>query len=723
VEILNQRGCPTVLLRTGLNAQELGVENWGGAYEKYLGWVERNQVPEILAAADILVQPGCRGLFNDQRVPSKLPEYFAMGRPVVLPRANLGLLVEHGQEGYVLERADAENISNAVSEIYGNKELANKLSSNAIVFLRKYIDDHKTNLLEFIHSHIPSNKYNIEVLSSDELINIYKMLKNPPLNIDIFEKIIDITKKGANNSDYQNLTEIVISNIENINKCNNLVEKVFLKKENFRILDKIEREIVKRNLTQKNTEKSIEDLNNNNSTQSQQNTLENAIINAYKIVLNREPFQSEIEEWLNNILNGLKFEEFFHIICNSEERQIINSSVQQYENLSDGEFIKYAYRTVLNRGCNAREMYLWEKELANDRISKQDVLKLIFLDAVKLLSDERPTVPDGLSCNIMGTSKYISIQDWIKKSYSNQKVDSVHTKYCNSFHIISEKKYLVTAIASLYCGQEYIEKFMDNITTQTCFADYCELVIIDANSPENESEVIQRYMNSYKNINYMRMNYRIGIYDAWNCGVKVAKGEYLTNTNLDDLRRQDSLEIQAAVLDNLAFVDLVYQDFYYTFDFNLSYEEIALYDYQSNLPVITKDNMMSFNSPHNAPMWRKRLHEEIGYFNINYRSAGDYDFWMRCLNAGKIFYKVNDPHVVYFQNPKGLSTSSDSRGVVESNEISKQFCKIFVSDMLTMPFNEFCSKIGIADSLDDGSLNRYTMAKSALRNIARYNKF
>jgi hypothetical protein len=511
--------------------------------------------------------------------------------------------------------------------------------------------------------------------------------------------------------------------IENINKCNNLVEKVLLKKENFSILDKIEREIIKRNLAIKNSEKSIEDLNKNNPTQSQPYTLENAIINAYKVVLNREPFQSEIEEWLNNILNGLKFEEFFHIICNSEERQIINSSVQQYENLSDGEFIKYAYRTVLNRGCNAREMYLWEKELANDRISKQDVLKLIFLDAVKLLSDEHSTIHDGLSCNIMGTSQHISIEDWIKKSYSTQKSDSVEAKYCNRFHIISEKKYLVTAIASLYCGQEYIEKFMDNITTQSCFREYCELIIIDANSPENESEVISRYMNSYKNINYMRMNYRIGIYDAWNCAVKLAKGEYLTNTNLDDLRRKDSLEIQAAVLDNLAFVDLVYQDFYYTFDINLSYDEIASYDYQSNLPVITKDNMMSFNSPHNAPMWRKKLHEEIGYFNINYKSAGDYDFWMRCLNAGKIFYKVNDPHVVYFQNPKGLSTSSNTRGLVESHEISKRFCKIFISDMLTMPFNEFCSKIGIADSLDDGSLNRYTMAKYALRNIARYNKF
>jgi Glycosyl transferase family 2 len=364
------------------------------------------------------------------------------------------------------------------------------------------------------------------------------------------------------------------------------------------------------------------------------------------------------------------------------------------------------------------------KELATGRINRQSLLSLIFKDAIKIIEDKNETRHDGLSCSILGTSKYITIKDWANKKNFLKKNDSnVDKKYDYNFNIISEKKYLVSAIASLYCGQEYIEKFMDNITTQSCFRDYCELIIIDANSPENESEVIRRYMNSYQNINYIRMNYRIGIYDAWNCGVKVAKGEYLTNTNLDDFRRKDSLEIQAGFLDNLDFVDVVYQDFYYTFDFHLSYEEIALYDYQSNLPVITKHNMMMFNSPHNAPMWRKKLHEDIGYFNTNFKSAADYDFWMRCLAAGKIFYKINDPHVIYFQNPNGLSTRPETRGLVEGKEISKQFCKIFISDILTMPFNEFCSKIGIADSLDDGSLNRYTMAKYALRNIARYNKF
>ncbi|MDT9286193.1 tetratricopeptide repeat protein [Limnospira sp. PMC 1298.21] len=134
VEILNQQGCPTILLRTGLNGDKLGVESWGGVLEKYLGWVEREQVPQILAAADVLVQPGVPGVFNDQRVPSKLLEYFAIGRPVVLPKTNLGLRVKHGQQGYVLERSDAQGIAEAVQQIKADTELARRLSDGAVDF-------------------------------------------------------------------------------------------------------------------------------------------------------------------------------------------------------------------------------------------------------------------------------------------------------------------------------------------------------------------------------------------------------------------------------------------------------------------------------------------------------------------------------------------------------------------------------------------------------------
>ena len=110
VHLLNEQGSPTTLIRTGTNGGPLGDEEWITAHEKAMGWVERHQIPDILAAANILVQPGSPGPFNDQRVPSKLPEYFAMGRPVILPKTNLGLQVQHLKEAWVLPKTNGEDI-------------------------------------------------------------------------------------------------------------------------------------------------------------------------------------------------------------------------------------------------------------------------------------------------------------------------------------------------------------------------------------------------------------------------------------------------------------------------------------------------------------------------------------------------------------------------------------------------------------------------------------
>ena len=118
-----------------------------------------------------------------------------------------------------------------------------------------------------------------------------------------------------------------------------------------------------------------------------------------------------------------------------------------------------------------------------------------------------------------------------------------------------------------------------------------------------------------------------------------------------------------------ADIDVVYQDFYYSFDPDLDFDQVAAFGFKSELPIVTPHNLLAFNSPHNAPMWRKSLHQELGLFDTSYRSAGDYEFWVRCMAGAnhKRFGKINTPHVVYYQNPEGISTRPDTRGVEESS--------------------------------------------------------
>jgi glycosyltransferase involved in cell wall biosynthesis len=228
-------------------------------------------------------------------------------------------------------------------------------------------------------------------------------------------------------------------------------------------------------------------------------------------------------------------------------------------------------------------------------------------------------------------------------------------------------------IASVYKGGRFIETFMENICSQTIFRDWCELIVVDAASPEGEEAVVRRYMTDFPNIRYIRTLERIGIYEAWNLAIRGARGELLTNANLDDLRRHDSLEIQAATLQALSDVDVVYQDVHYALEPCLPFERVADFGFRSCVPQVTPAVMLRFNPPHNAPMWRRRLHDEVGLFDTQYRSAGDYEFWLRSVAAGKVFQRVADAHVVYYQNPQGCSTRADTTGHSETREITARY--------------------------------------------------
>ena len=91
-----------------------------------------------MALADFFVQPGAPDAFNDYRFPSKLPEFFALGRPVVLPRTNLGASLRHGTDAWVLDRADAAGIATAVRALRADPALAEKLSRGAAAYAAEH---------------------------------------------------------------------------------------------------------------------------------------------------------------------------------------------------------------------------------------------------------------------------------------------------------------------------------------------------------------------------------------------------------------------------------------------------------------------------------------------------------------------------------------------------------------------------------------------------------
>ena len=103
------------------------------------------------------VQPGAPDSFNNYRFPSKLPEFFATGRPVILPRSNLGARLRHGVDAYVLDCADATGIAAAVRTLRADPALASRLAAGSARFARDHFSwDRSADSLAAFYENIPA---------------------------------------------------------------------------------------------------------------------------------------------------------------------------------------------------------------------------------------------------------------------------------------------------------------------------------------------------------------------------------------------------------------------------------------------------------------------------------------------------------------------------------------------------------------------------------------
>jgi len=117
----------------------------------------------------------------------------------------------------------------------------------------------------------------------------------------------------------------------------------------------------------------------------------------------------------------------------------------------------------------------------------------------------------------------------------------------------------VTILGTFYKGEKHIEGFLKNIVKQTTF-DNCELILINANSPENEEKIILKYVNKYDNIIYKKLDYRAKTSECFNIGIGMSTGDFLTFGLIDDRRSKNYLETMSKHLHFNPDVDLVYGD-------------------------------------------------------------------------------------------------------------------------------------------------------------------
>jgi len=258
----------------------------------------------------------------------------------------------------------------------------------------------------------------------------------------------------------------------------------------------------------------------------------------------------------------------------------------------------------------------------------------------------------------------------------------------------------VTIITSLFKGDKYIKHFLEDITRQTIF-DRCELIIVNGNSPGNEDQAIIPYLMRYPNIFYKRLDYDPGLYEIWNLGAIVGRGEYITNANIDDRRAPQHIEKHVQALDENPDVDVVAAPLKVTIKDNETWENNTAYDvWFVNFPDYfeAKDlfveeyvdgrrtgKLISHNLAHCMPVWRKSLHEKNGYFDeATYGTSCDWEFWLRCGVNGSKFMLLKEPLGLYLENPTSHNRRFANKQALE-NKIIEKYCEPLNNNQVVTP--------------------------------------
>ena len=175
------------------------------------------------------------------------------------------------------------------------------------------------------------------------------------------------------------------------------------------------------------------------------------------------------------------------------------------------------------------------------------------------------------------------------------------------------------------------------------FAAHAELILLDDASPDEHSAALAEFATNRRDVFHWRFDDERGLARALNHAVAQSRGRFLVRLAGAVAPREGGLARLVGLFDALPFADVVHSDVVYAYDAAVGFEEAEAIGARSAEPIVTVHTLMAGDPLRHAPMWRKALHESVGPFDPLRGDGAELDFWFRCLEAGRGFWKSSEP--------------------------------------------------------------------------------
>ena len=189
----------------------------------------------------------------------------------------------------------------------------------------------------------------------------------------------------------------------------------------------------------------------------------------------------------------------------------------------------------------------------------------------------------------------------------------------NNFNDVKKSKPLITLITIVKNGEKHLQETFSSIFNQSN-TNY-EYIVIDGNSSDRSLDIIKQ---NEDNIDYWVSEKDNGIYDAFNKGLLLAKGDLIGFVNSDDILMPDALKILEKYYNNNPEKDFFFGA--------VKKHWAVLYGYRPWKIYWS----WGFYSSHSTGFYVKKEAAKInGFYNLKYKYSSDYDYFFRLIVKNK----------------------------------------------------------------------------------------
>jgi glycosyltransferase involved in cell wall biosynthesis len=190
----------------------------------------------------------------------------------------------------------------------------------------------------------------------------------------------------------------------------------------------------------------------------------------------------------------------------------------------------------------------------------------------------------------------------------------------------SGAKPFFTIITAVFNGAATLEATINSVNRQS-FRDF-EYIVLDGASTDSTISILEKNSDL---IHYWRSEPDFGIYNAWNKGLRLARGEWIAFLGADDIYCPDALEEYAQAISASRSADIQY----------LSARVRLIKNHRVVRTIGSAWRWPEFSRlmtvAHVGSMHHRSLFAEQGCFDESYRTSGDYELLLRprsLLRAG-----------------------------------------------------------------------------------------